>query len=53
MLRKILYWLRSAHVDWSLSPCKTKMRRWEDGRWVYREMTEEEREEAEWWNAIR
>lgn len=53
MFSKLWGWLRGQRDEWAISPCRSKMRRWEDGQWVYREMTQDERDEAEWWDAAR
>jgi len=39
--------------DWHPDGSNLRMRRWNGREWEYREMTPEERNEAEWWISIR
>lgn len=49
----ILYKAFGRQEDWAPDDNKMRMRRWDGSRWIYREMTDEEREEAMWWWSIR
>ena len=41
------------HPDERPDGSNLRMKRWDGEKWVYRPMTDEERNSAEWWYAIR